>query len=130
MLHFQADAGNPLSRGRVTRSLAVAVGCTGILSSCSQTVKMFVANPCNIDLDVVIVNRVVESTDRAPDGIDVGAAQVAAGGVAKIGHFAANTDRDRTLFIDELGYRLVFDDEDLAASESTLVIPADLCPAG
>lgn len=113
---------------RVARACAVATGLAVALAGCSKTVEVLVANPCGIELEVVVVNAVVEDASSDPRGFSVKSGRIQAGGAAMVGSFADGYER--TMFVEELGYRLVFHDEDLAASESTLVIPADLCPVG
>lgn len=113
---------------RIARQLAAASGCAAVLAGCSGRVEVMVANACAVALDVVVVGTVAEDVASIPEGFTVRSARVPAGDVVKVGDFIDLANR--TLFVEELGYRLVFDDEDLDATESTLVIPADACPAG
>lgn len=86
------------------------------------------ANPCGVALRALVIGSVVDDPEDAPGAAEEAEANVPPGEVAKVGYFV--DDQERTLFVEDVGLRLVFDDDDLSAQNSVLVVPAEVCPRG
>lgn len=105
------------------RGFVLVAACIGI-PGCADDVGIYVANPCGVPLEVLVVNRVVNEPDDSPD-VDRAEAEVGAGEVEKVATFSGG--EHRTVFVLAAGIRFSFTDGELSDGNGTVVLPVEAC---